>query len=229
MHIHILQHADFENPGYILDWAKTKGHRISFTNFFEAFKIPLPTDFDLLVVMGAPMSVNDEEHYPWLVEEKAFIHDSIHMGKKVLGICFGSQLIANALGSKVYPNTHKEIGWFPVHKPKGVEHPLLGQFPESSLAFHWHGDTFDLPKDAVRLFFSEATPNQGFFFGKKTLALQFHWEIGPDDMKMILDVMGEDDTKNPFVQPFSELMNASGFESNKKYMNSVLDFMEQLD
>jgi GMP synthase-like glutamine amidotransferase len=112
--IHVFQHVSFEEPAMIAEWAKNKGHVLSYTRFYGNFELPSLKSFDWLVVMGGPMNVYDYEQYPWLKEETEFISESVRAGKVVLGICLGAQLIAKALGSRVYPGGKKEIGWFPV-------------------------------------------------------------------------------------------------------------------
>ena len=108
MKIHFIQHVAFEYPGYLLHWAQQEQHEISFTKIFETVSFPTVENFDMLIVMGGPMGVYEEEKYHWLKEEKIFIKHAIDAKKKVLGICLGSQLVAEALGAKVYQHTIKE-------------------------------------------------------------------------------------------------------------------------
>jgi len=115
MRAHWFQHVSFEGLGSIELWLDSNGYEVTFTRFFESADLPDPDAIDLLVVMGGPMSVNDEDQFPWFVSEKRFIREIIESGKPVLGICLGAQLIANALGANVYPNPVKEIGWFPIY------------------------------------------------------------------------------------------------------------------
>jgi GMP synthase-like glutamine amidotransferase len=178
MNAHFFQHVPFEGIGNIEPWLIAKGYEITSTQFYKNSQLPDYQKIDLLIIMGGPMSVNDEAKYPWLVAEKQFIRNCIEAGKSVLGICLGSQLIANAMGASVYRNHEKEIGWFPV---KGIEHPdpLTFRFPYTFEVFHWHGDTFDLPKGAVRLARSETTENQAFQLGKSVVGIQFHPEATP--------------------------------------------------
>jgi GMP synthase-like glutamine amidotransferase len=111
MRIHILQHVPYESPGSITDWAEEKGFPVSYTRFYENGQLPRLEDFDLLVIMGGPMNIYEKDKYPWLMLEKAFIQNCLSAKKKILGICLGSQLLADALGTKVYSNKEKEIGF----------------------------------------------------------------------------------------------------------------------
>ena len=115
MRAHYLQHVEFEGLGSIEPWLKAAGYEITNTRLFESAKLPDLKKIDLLIVMGGPMSVNDEDDFPWLVSEKKFIREAINSGKPVLGICLGAQLIASATGARVYRNPIKEIGWFPIY------------------------------------------------------------------------------------------------------------------
>jgi GMP synthase-like glutamine amidotransferase len=121
MRAHYFQHVPFEGLGSIAPWLRRQGYEISKTEFFSSATLPALADMDLLIVMGGPMSVNDEHRLPWLVPEKRFLYDAIACGVPVLGICLGAQLIASALGARVYRNREKEIGWFPVRGVPSAE------------------------------------------------------------------------------------------------------------
>ena len=129
------------------------------------------------------MSVNDEDVLDWLRPEKQLVRDAVARGIPVLGVCLGGQLIASALGARVYPGAASEIGWFPVHGVPDVAPSF--QFPPEILAFHWHGETFDLPAGAVRLAGSAACENQAFQVGRNVIALQFHLETTPDNVEAL--------------------------------------------
>jgi GMP synthase-like glutamine amidotransferase len=158
-----------------------RGATITYTRFFAGELPPDPDAYDLLVVLGGPMGVHDDAEIPWLAAEKAALKTALDAGKPVLGLCLGAQLIAAVLGARVFANTHREIGWWPVERlPEAAEHPFAACFPERLVTFHWHGDTFDIPEGATPLFRSEACANQGFAVGDRVLALQFHPEITPE-------------------------------------------------
>ena len=144
---HIFQHVPFEGPGSIEPWLAAEGFTVSCTRFFEAHELPGVEEVELLIVLGGPMSVNDEADYAWLAPEKRYLRAFIEAGKPVLGICLGAQLIAAALGSRVYPNREKEIGWFPIEPVSSAGEELFS-FPGNQTVFHWHGETFDLPVGA---------------------------------------------------------------------------------
>jgi len=99
MDVHILQHVPFEGIGSIADWLSRRGATVTSTRFFETPQLPVLADIDLVIALGGPMSVNDEEQLPWLRSEKHFVAEAIAKGKAVLGICLGAQLIASALGA----------------------------------------------------------------------------------------------------------------------------------
>ncbi|AEH46055.1 glutamine amidotransferase class-I [Thermodesulfatator indicus DSM 15286] len=203
--LHYIQHVPFETPGVILDWAHSRSFEITHTKVFLDEPFPSALDFDFLVLMGGPMSVHDEDQFQWLSEEKAFLRNIIGEDEeriKILGICLGAQLLAEALGAEVYPNHYKEIGWFPVEltpEAKGLR--LFRDWPHSLEVFHWHGETFSLPPEAIHLARSEACENQAFLYEDRILALQFHLEVTPDLVAGLLENSAEDlEPGGPYVQ-----------------------------
>ena len=137
MKAHCLQHEPFEGIGAIELWLKKKNFDITYTRFYETEQFPSISNIDWLILMGGSMSVNDEQELPWLVKEKTFVRECISQDKVVIGICLGAQLIASSLGAKVYRNTQKEIGWFPIKKVnRNLQHCF--SFPVLQLiCFHY--------------------------------------------------------------------------------------------
>jgi len=187
---------------------------------------------DLLIVMGGPMSVNDGDRHPWLHDERRFIARMIRQGRAVLGVCLGAQLIASALGADVYPNRAREIGWFPIRRVHPAEEGPKGdgrlfRFPEESLVFHWHGETFDLPPGAVRLAESEACPNQAFQYGRRVIGLQFHLESTPGGVRALVESCGEDLDSPGFVQSSEQILSAPGhcYGEINRLMSDLLSFL----
>ncbi len=202
MKMHILQHVDFEGAGVIENWAKAAHIQVTRTQFWLNAKLPDPKTIDAVVVMGGPMSCYDEAAISWMTPEKAFLKEAIASGKRVLGVCLGSQLLAEVLGGRVYPGPEKEIGWYPA---QGIG-PGMELFGAEFTPLHWHGDTFDLPPGAELLASSRAYANQAFRVGKRVLALQFHLEVTPADVRNLL-AHCEPPPDHPFVQPTSEILD----------------------
>lgn len=204
MRIHVLQHVAFEGPAAIEDWARRSGHAISRSRLDKGETLPDLAACDLLVIMGGPMSVNDEHLHPWLKEEKALVRKSIESGRAVLGVCLGAQMIASAMGARVYRGREKEIGWFPVRRVTADGAGAL--FPETFTPLHWHGETFDLPAGAVRLAETDAVPNQAFQLGS-AIGLQFHLEATPESVRQLVDhAAHEIESGKPFQQTAQKLL-----------------------
>ena len=152
MNIHYLQHVPFEGLGSMEAALIAGGHQLSSTHLYKNQRLPSLKNIDWLIVMGGPMGIHDEAEYPWLLPEKKFIQQAIESGKTVLGVCLGAQLIAAALGAKIYKNSHKEIGWFKINRNPQAETTILATaIPPQAEVFHWHGDTFDLPDDSLTI------------------------------------------------------------------------------
>lgn len=226
MRVHYLQHVPFETLGAIEPWLRAAGCRLTQTRFFDSASLPDLTHFDFLVVLGGPMSVNEEAEFPWLIEEKGFIRECIGGGKRVLGVCLGAQLIASASGARVYPNQFKEIGWFPVEglaSPGGSCFP----FPPSLEVFHWHGETFDLPAEAVRIARSEGCENQAFQIGRCVIGLQFHLETTAESLRAMVSHSRSELGPAKHVQSEAEMLTAPP-EKYTKINNVMGDLLRYL-
>jgi GMP synthase-like glutamine amidotransferase len=188
--------------------------------------LPDVNEIDLLIVMGGPMSVNDDSIFPWLATEKQFIRDAVMSGKSVLGVCLGAQLIASAMGAQVYRNRVKEIGWFPVQGVSSSESSMFC-FPSSVEAFHWHGETFNLPSGAIRLARSEGCENQAFQLGRSVIGLQFHLETTPESAREIVANCRAELLPSEYVQSEAAILDASPekYRAINNLMSEVLSFL----
>ncbi|MBT3569925.1 MAG: type 1 glutamine amidotransferase [Opitutae bacterium] len=228
MRVHWLQHVPFEGLGCMSGWFLSRGHDLSCTRLFEEYSLPDVDDFDWLVVMGGPMGVEDSSKYPWLLLEINLIQSAIMNGKRILGVCLGAQLMAAAMDAKVSRNPHKEIGWFPVNMKEGEHTAFTEDFPKTFEAFHWHGDTFDIPQGAEHLVSSAATSSQGFCVGRSALALQFHLELRAGDANRIAEACHDDLTPGTYVQQPEEFtMKKDLFEDANKLMGRLLETLEK--
>jgi len=226
MRAHYLQHVPFEGLGSIESWLVDAGYEITGTQLYASPLLPEVEDVDLLMVMGGPMSVNDEQDYPWLAREKAFIRNVIEAGKPTLGICLGAQLIANALGGEVFQNSVKEIGWFPIRAAK-TSNEAGFQFPEEIAVFHWHGETFSLPTGAVRIAESKGCKNQAFQLGAHVIGLQFHLETTPDSARAIVSNCRRELVAGEYIQTETEILSAPSerYSAINGLMGKILEYL----
>jgi GMP synthase (glutamine-hydrolysing) len=230
MNIHILQHVPFEGPGSIEEWALANGHTITTPRFYAQEQFPPLERFDLLVVMGGPMSIHDEHLYTWLKGEKWFVKQVIVAGKPVLGICLGAQLIAAVLGAEVYQGEQKEIGWFPIEfAPAFAAHPLGQRLEREMTVFHWHGETFTLPQGAQRIASSTACKNQGFIYEDRVIALQFHLEMTPVSVESIVEHCSDELVDARYIQSAREIVEQrEHYGAINNTMAQLLDYLNEI-
>lgn len=226
MRAHYLQHVPFEGLGSIEAWLHNTGYEITSTHFYVTEELPQIEDIDLLIVMGGPMSVNDESDYPWLIEEKKFIKGTIEAGKPTLGICLGAQLIADAMGAEVFPNAVKEIGWFPIQAAESESNAVF-QFPEEIEVFHWHGETFSLPTGAVQIAKSTGCKNQAFQMKDNVIGLQFHLETTSHSTQAIVENCRNELVDGKYIQTGEEILSApqERYRSINSLMGSILEYL----
>src|SRR5215472_533532 len=183
-----FRHVPFEHLGLIAD--SLAEHRIA-CEYLDVCNGAAPPDIyaaDGLIFMGGPMSVNDD--VPYIRQELDIIGEAVSRRLPILGVCLGAQLIAKALGSRVYANPVKEIGWYPVRWTEAAARDRLHQgFIGSETVFQWHGETFDLPRGAELLAYSEACRNQAYRVADNVYGLQYHLEVTPE---MITDWLQQD-------------------------------------
>ncbi|HMK60095.1 MAG TPA: type 1 glutamine amidotransferase [Dissulfurispiraceae bacterium] len=186
MSVLICKNISSEGPGTIEDFLRSKG--IPYTIVDLSAREALPVDmgpYDTLVMLGGPMSVNDD--LPYIRDEEVLVRDFAARGKKMFGVCLGAQIMAKALGAQVRKGPGPEVGWLPIKfSEEGLMDPLiqgLATHPATEVidraipVFHWHGETFDIPVGALRLACSELYQNQAFRYGKSAYGFQFHIEV----------------------------------------------------
>jgi GMP synthase (glutamine-hydrolysing) len=180
-----LRHVAFEDLGLLAPVMEREGWDVSFC---EAAVDDLLHDSirnaKLLIILGGPIGAYETDTYPFLKSEIALIEHRLSRDLPTLGICLGSQLMARALGSRVYAGPVKEIGWGKVElTSKGASSCLNPLQEADATVLHWHGDSFDLPEGAQRLASSTHYENQAFAYGPNALALQFHLEADPRQLE----------------------------------------------
>jgi GMP synthase-like glutamine amidotransferase len=228
MRVRIFQHVPFEGIGSIGAWCERRGIRPAMTRLFAGDLPPSRPDYDLLVVMGGPMSVNDRDRFPWLVPEGEAVARGAAAGGPVLGICLGAQVIAAALGARVMANPVKEIGWFPVHEAEATSADrgagVRSIMPDHMTVFHWHGETFDLPTGARLLLSSPGCAHQAFSSGAGVLGLQFHLEMTVEGAAALAKNCPEDLAPGPWVQEEKQLTAEPAlFMAANRVLDAVLD------
>jgi GMP synthase (glutamine-hydrolysing) len=173
----VLQHIACEPPAAFEDELRSRGLELLRVELDEGDALPDWREFPAIVVMGGPMGAYEEDEHPWLAAEKRLLREAVEADVPVWGVCLGAQLLAGALGARVYPGERPEVGLLPVELTSAASSdPVFAEAPSSFPTLQWHGDTFDLPEGATLLASSPAYPNQAFRIGR-SYALQFHIEV----------------------------------------------------
>lgn len=191
MRVLVFRHSLADGLGLIGDALDANSIAYDYADLYASPTSPAPlvNEADALILMGGSMSANDA--LPFISSEIEHIRSAVRRGKPVLGVCLGAQLIAKALGARVYANHLREVGWEPItFKDSALRDPLFTGLTGAEVIFHWHGETFDLPAGAELLASSAACRNQAFRVGDRIYGLQFHLEVTPG---MIVEWCREDE------------------------------------
>jgi len=206
-----LEHVPQEGPGKIADFIQKRGDILNQCRMYESsMTLPQSDSFDALIIMGGPMGVYEQKQYPWLQGESDYIRQAIDDRKHVLGVCLGAQLIAQALDAEVRKNPVQEIGWYPIQFSDAFLDAPIGQgLTQTPSVLHWHGDTFALPEGAIQMASSEGCQSQGFVFEGRVLALQFHLEMGVEEVDVMIQAFEHQLVAERFVQSAEKLRAAT--------------------
>ena len=192
----VIQNTRIEGSGVLGELLKSDGFKIK--SVFAKKERISSNDSSLLIVLGGPQSVNDS--LTFLRDEEQLIRDFVSKEKPVLGICLGSQLIAKAFGANVHPSEKKEIGFYDDLVINDTNSKLFSGFKNPFTVFHWHGDTFELPKNSVRLVHSKNYQNQAFQL-QTAVGLQFHLEVDANMVNLWLNKTEEKLENIPYIKP----------------------------
>lgn len=224
MRILAAEHVPFETPGLIQTWAEERGHTVAVCRMHAGDTLSTALDFDFYVSMGGPMGVSDSDRLVFLAQEMQLMRQMVLKDLPVLGVCLGAQLLAAALGARVYRNPHREIGWMPVEKT--TDSSVFADFPQTLSVLHWHGDTFDLPEGAVQVLRSEACRNQAFTV-RRAVGLQFHLEMTQESLEEIIRNCRNDLAPGPYVQSEAQMMQGA-VEYAGACKNALYDLLDRM-
>lgn len=220
MRINVLQHTPNEGPGSIQTWAHLHHHEMYIYHPATFGQLPTADQTDLLVILGGPMSPNDD--LPWVHQERALIKQLLQQQKPIFGACFGAQQIAMTLGNKIGPAPHKEVGWAPVYLKSNV----IPDLPAQMDALHWHQEMFDLPDQATLLYSSDLVQNQGFLLNDNVIGLQFHFEPEADNLREIaVNDVDYPLTDNDLHQTGPQIIAHGVPAQNQAVMFQLLDYI----
>ena len=213
-----IKHIDIEGPGTIADFLDDNRIQYEIIDLSAGGKLPkLTRELQAVVSLGGPMNVYEEEKYPFLRDEDAFLRNVIDKEVAFLGVCLGAQLIAKARDARVTKNPAKEIGWYKVVlTDDGLKDDLFKDFPEVFKVYQWHGDTFGIPQGGKRLAFAELCQNQVLKYGRNIYGIQFHVEIKKDMISQWADAYK------------TELESLKGIVSDKQKMLSDYDAVSRV-
>lgn len=221
----IYRHGDLEDAASIRAWAAPRGAEVLELDLHKTDPPQEPAADEWLLVLGGAQRLHAPDRPAHLDAEVAAIQRCVAAGRTVVGICLGSQLMAEALGATTGPMPGPEIGWRPVSvRPEARQVPAFAHLPDGFETIHWHNDTFELPQGATLLGHSEHCPNQGFALGQRAVAMQFHLEPTRESLQRFLDAGCFTEAPGPRVQdPRDMLADPARFDRAIALLHGVFD------
>ncbi len=224
MKILVIQHSAADAPAAATPVIGQPEHSVETVRIDRGDPIPQTVDADALMMFGGPISLSGRDRPVWVEQEQSLIRDYVHGGKRVFGICLGSQMIANALGAPVRRNAEPEIGWHVIEQVWDDCPIVADTFPAQSTVLQWHQDTFGIPNGATQLFRSRACENQGFTIDDRVFAFQFHLEATQRTIDLFLAVSSKWKQRGDFVQSEQEILSGARhhLESQSRILEAFL-------
>lgn len=222
MRINVLQHTPNEGPGSIQTWAHLHGHDLYIYHAATFKQLPTAENTDFLVILGGPMSPNDD--FPWIEQERQLIQQLLDAHKPMFGACFGAQQIAKTMGARISAAPHKEVGWAPIFRQADI----VPGMPEKIDALHWHQEMFDLPDHAHLLYSSKLVKNQAFIVNDNVVGFQCHLEPEADNLREIaINDVDYPQHSNDLQQTSRQIIQHGVPTENQKIMFKLLDYLNQ--
>ncbi|MFC6261750.1 type 1 glutamine amidotransferase [Levilactobacillus fujinensis] len=221
MRVNVLQHTPDEGPGAIRDWAHAKRHTMFVYHPAQFGKLPTAAETDLLVILGGPISPNDD--LPWIAAERELIGQLLAAHTPIFGACFGAQQVTKQLGYVVGKSPAKEVGWAPVIRQSNV----IPGLPDQLTVLHWHEDMFEIPADAQLLFSSARVRNQGYLYSDNVIGLQFHLEPLADNVREMVVNDGDYIAGSVLGQPAAKILATPVPLENQLVLFQLLNFITE--
>ncbi|SNR85887.1 type 1 glutamine amidotransferase [Desulfurobacterium atlanticum] len=216
-----VKNIEIEGPGTLAPLFERKGLKVETISAFKNETVDSIDDYEVITILGGPMGVYEAEKYPFLKYEFKLVEEAIKKGKRVVGICLGSQIIAHVLGARVYKGEMgKEIGWYELYPQNEFEYIFQNKIE----VFQWHGDTFDIPEGAVKLASTPLYPNQAFRY-EKAVGIQFHIEVTKEDILKWIEAY-KDEVEKENLTPEQILgNNDKRWDMLKVYSSVFVEFL----
>ncbi|WP_318767445.1 type 1 glutamine amidotransferase [Lactiplantibacillus carotarum] len=219
MRINVLQHTPNEGPGMIEDWANAHGHTMYTYHPYQFGQLPTAGETDLLVILGGPMSPNDD--LSWIKQERVLIQTLLDRDIPMFGACYGAQQISKTLGYPVTKAPAKEVGWAPVYRQSTV----IPGLPDQLSVLHWHEEMFAVPDTADLLFSSDRVRNQGFVMNHRVVGLQFHFEPRANNVREMVVNDHAYIAGSVLGQTAAEIMATPVPDENRRVLYQLLDYI----